>query len=193
MGGGHSGLKGSSKEVKKWTNLGEALKTIEKDIYQKDKEEAHVLNDNGEYVIPHVDGGKSSVNFTKEQETLMPNATLIHNHPDGSSFSAADINYLADKELRTIIASAITGIRYTLTRKTNDMNKVKAFASAFTKFDDEVKTKAYLKAKAENDSGKISDSQIYGRVIELWSKYCDTWLKNNASKYDCEFKRGKIK
>lgn len=69
---------------------GAALQRKESQIANNPRESAAVYGPDGELLF-ETQGDRSSVQFTPEQVAKMKGATLTHNHPGNSSFSAEDV------------------------------------------------------------------------------------------------------
>jgi len=76
------------------------IESIRNDIV----ENSICLDSNGK-VLVHKIGSENNIFYTKREITKMKGAKLyIHNHPNGSSFSIADISFLLHNNIKKIVA-----------------------------------------------------------------------------------------
>lgn len=74
-------------------------------------EHAQVFDADGKMVVTAY-GSKTSIDFTRsELDAMRPGMTLVHNHPNGSSLSGADM-MLAGQKKMTIYAVTDTGSKF---------------------------------------------------------------------------------
>lgn len=130
------------------------------------KSEHLIAYDDDGFVSTYLHGGKSSVGFRIDD---VKGKNVIHNHPNGSTFSAADIDSLVTGQMKSITATNTGTYRYTI-RAT-----AKADGAGFLK--------AMGKAKSTRD---ITTMDGYNAAVH-------TWLTNNASKYGYEYVRTELK
>lgn len=85
----------------------------------KDKEFAYTVDKQG-FVHNFIEGNQHSVGFSKGQ--LKKGLTVIHNHPNSSNFSGADLKSFATTNIDAIIAVGKNGKTYIL-KKGTQFNK----------------------------------------------------------------------
>lgn len=67
--------------------------------------ESSVWVDSNGDVVGSKDGGKNSIGFTPEELSQMFATTLVHNHPNGASFSPEDVEFMFRNGLNGIVAT----------------------------------------------------------------------------------------
>ena len=131
------------------------LKNFKKSHLLDDSESAVTVDDSG-FVSIYKHGSKSSVGWTENE---LSGKHVIHNHPNGSAFSRADLITTATTKATGITA---TGSKYDyILKKTS-------------KFD----AKGFIKA-VNNASGKTGD----------YNEDVHSFLKSNAKKYGYKYSR----
>lgn len=88
---------------------------IEDKIRNQDYESAACVDKDGN-VLLFKDGEQSQVAFTQEENALMKDNVLTHNHPSSSIFSKEDVDYWLGNDLQEIRATNRLGITYSLSR-----------------------------------------------------------------------------
>ena len=144
-------------------NVGGKYRSQEKtlELFQKkyagaDHEYGITVDDQG-FVHRHIEGGKSAVAISGNK-----NQMIIHNHPSGGAFSAADLQSIAMGREKSIVATGKKNGKtttYTLTKTKNF--KSKEFSKAVKK--------AQWPQNLDYDAG------------------ADWWLKRNAKKYGYKY------
>lgn len=127
---------------------------------KSDKEHLIQIDRNG-FVHTYSHGGKSAVEIPKR---IKKGSTLVHNHPNNSSFSPADMLALAGTKAGSIVATHSGGYRK-ITKGTH--------------FDTAGFTKAVATAKKNGLRGKDSNAAV------------DNFLKRNQKKYGYKFEHVK--
>lgn len=128
-----------------------------RDMHGKDAGESLVQIDRNGFVHHYRNGNKSNVSINR----IVKGATLVHNHPNNSTFSPADMKVVASTNVGSIIATHSKGYREFTKQshfKQNDFLKAVARVE-----------KNGLKGKGPNDA-------------------VDRWLKRNQKKYGYTFK-----
>lgn len=144
-------------------NQEEALKLFQ-EKYKDAKVEYAIAVDSNGYVSLHNKGGKSSVGVDLVNKTK-GGKLIIHNHPNGSNFSKADLSFVTfQKESSGIVA---VGKEYTYIFKKTGRFNIEGFSKAFNK--------ASWSKKLSYDEGAYQ------------------WLMNNAKKYGYTYERVKTK
>ena len=104
---------------------------IEDKIRNQDYESAACVDKDGN-VLLFKDGEQSQVAFTREENALMKDNVLTHNHPSSSIFSKEDVDYWLGNDLQEIRATNRLGITYSLSRGENfEKATAENFAVAF--------------------------------------------------------------
>ena len=162
-GDSHRGLDHSMDNLPARVNNKVKVKTREqaikafRDMHGKDAGESLVQIDRNGFVHHYRNGNKSNVTINK----TVKGATLVHNHPNNSTFSPADMKVVASTNVGSIIATHSKGYREFTKQshfKQNDFLKAVARVE-----------KNGLKGKGPNDA-------------------VDRWLKRNQKKYGYTFK-----
>ena len=162
-GDSHRGLDHSKDNLPARVNNKVKVKTREqaikafRDMHGKDAGESLVQIDRNGFVHHYRNGNKSNVTINK----TVKGATLVHNHPNNSTFSPADMKVVASTNVGSIIATHSKGYREFTKQshfKQNDFLKAVARVE-----------KNGLKGKGPNDA-------------------VDRWLKRNQKKYGYTFK-----
>ena len=165
--GNAKGRKGNIREVLLNAELnlnvaeGNSVKAVLDRFKQKygnaDREYAIAVDENG-YTYQHIKGGKHSVGIEGDK-----GQTVIHNHPNGSNFSMADLDNVATTKAKGVVAmSSAKGVNSVYTFQKNDNFKAKAFI------------KALHKANWDESKG--------------YNKGADEWLKKNQKAYGYKYK-----
>ena len=159
----HRGLDHSMDNLPARVNNKVKIKTREqaikafRDMHGKDAGESLVQIDRNGFVHHYRNGNKSNVSLNR----TVKGATLVHNHPNNSTFSPADMKVVASTNVGSIIATHSKGYREFTKQshfKQNDFLKAVARVE-----------KNGLKGKGPNDA-------------------VDRWLKRNQKKYGYTFK-----
>lgn len=127
---------------------------------KSDKEHLIQIDGNG-FVHTYSHGGKSNVGLPSR---IHKGSTLVHNHPNNSSFSPADMLALAGTKAKSIVATHSGGYRK-ITKGTH--------------FDTAGFTKAVATARKKGLRGKDSNAAV------------DNFLKRNQKKYGYKFENVK--
>lgn len=146
----------------------------------------HISANYGSEVFERLVGGKSSVNFTPELISFLENAAegsviSIHNHPNSSSFSDADLSVLSKfKSIKYLCVIGHDGTRYLV--------KVgKGKRPSYQELRDD-----YI--KAEQKYFKYFYEKVMNNEMtedEAWYEHSHLIVKDLAQKYNWEYRRVK--
>lgn len=168
-------------------NYAAAIRTEEKKIRSDAIETAVLLNDKGDIIFRASSGATNYVQFSNEQLSKMKGATLTHNHPSNSTFSAEDVDLMIIQGLKAIRA---TGKERTfqLSKMSKgdfesglaaDYKKAMADNRKITDVEYEELTKRY-------DNGNMGRTEYSEKVQGLnatLNQLNSKWLKENSKKY----------
>lgn len=193
MGGGSGGI---DLPTAGWTpeagsrsvSVNTTIKGAEDRIRGLDHEQLVVIGKDG-YVYAAVDGGEHSVGITPNAAKYIKGNIVTHNHPNGGTFSQADIisaGRTGAGEIRA--ASKRFNKTYSLkaTSKANGNGLAKAMQRA------EKKLNNAWQAKLDSMVGKkYTSKESYERqAYNHWNNIMGDWLKTNAPKYGYTYSEG---
>lgn len=137
-----------------------AIHDIEDKIRNQDYESAACVDKDGN-VLLFKDGEQSQVAFTKEENALMKDNVLTHNHPSSSIFSKEDVDYWLFNDLQEIRATNRLGITYSLSRGEGfEKETSEHFAVAFRLHQGKALTKAQQTLDDMGFQWKIAKGEI---------------------------------
>ena len=188
-GGLLAGGEGEDLNVAGWTaqaghrevNKDVTIKGVEDRIRNLDHEQLAIIGPDG-YVLAAVDGGEHSVSLTANSMKYVKGNDVFHNHPNGGTFSPADIMTTGNTGAKSISAvSKRFNKTYTLTAgsKANGKGLANAMRKAEKKLENE------WQSKLDSMVGKkYKDKASYERqAYQHWNNIMGGWLNTNASKY----------
>ena len=143
---------------------------------------ACIDRETGKILFNTTDNQYGSVHFTNEQMALMQDQTMTHNHPDGYTFSPADIKTSMIGKAREIRICHEFG-DFSLERMFEVGEEVPAFYLEFAD-DYEAACKEFEKKANEAFKGE-GDYKDFAKAID---DDCRKWLKENAKKYGWRYK-----
>lgn len=162
------------------------LENAEKKISSGDKEVAICLNRRtGTPLFEKTSGLEDKVFFTKQQCILMKDNTLTHNHPDGTTFSFADIQLSFCNALREI-RSCSEDKYCSLERMFNIGDKIPPNYYRFA-LDYQIQKRRYEIDVVDKKYQKTHDLE---KCVKMSDNHCRRWLKKNASKYGWRYTEG---
>lgn len=148
------------------------LSKTESQIRNNSFETAVLVDERGKILL-NKSGGASEVRFSKADTAVMKGNVLTHNHPEGGTFSPADIETTVKyglSEIRAVSSKSSESLK----QITNKRNK-KAFSSDYR--DAMNREKARLSLDIMSDKAFTSKMELFRRA----------WLKNNSSKYGYQY------
>lgn len=104
------------------SNFPKFMKEFEREIVQQEIETAGIFKD-GKIVFMK-DGDKSNVYFTEAEKNSMENATVTHNHPQGTTFSEEDVALFTTTKMAEL---RIVGKEYNYILKNREGEKLSTF------------------------------------------------------------------
>lgn len=157
-----------------------AIKNIERKTKGLDYEVGTIIDKDGN-VLQSVDGSHNEVYLEK---SLLKNAILTHNHPNGSCFSYDDIKGFLDGEVYQLRATTDKGKTYVLTR-------TKDFVVPSLAYN-------YKKATGLGGEGQNRIQELFEYYLDsgysasrakfqATSDYNEEWLLKNGNKYNVKF------
>lgn len=161
------------------------LLSIENRIRNNPTETAALVGPNGEVIFDKSDGLESAVYFTDEEASKMVDGTLTHNHPQGTTLSADDVDLAVSKGLKEIRAVHKDGY-YSLTRQFKIGDQTPSYYAEFSDRYDNAIGK-YMKLKVDPIWNRTGDADRCNKMV---SDFRRQWLKNNASQFGWEYKEG---
>lgn len=169
-------------------HVGTTVDGAESRIIGLDHEQLVVIGQDG-YVRAVVDGSEHSVGLTPRAERNAAGNIITHNHPNGGTFSPADIisaGQIGAGEIRA--ASKRFGKTYSLKAgaKANGRGLAKAMQRA------EAKLTSAWQAKLDSMVGrKYSSKESYEKqAYNHWNNIMGDWLNKNAGKYGYTYSAG---
>lgn len=175
MGSGGSRNSGGSSSGSKSNPVTAALAKEEDSIRNNSYETGIVIRADGSRAL-RKEGTESEVKFSKADLAIMKDATFTHNHPEGTTFSSADLDLVTRsgmKEMRVVHSNGY----YSLTRVSNNKNK-----NNFSKDYSEA-----MRQEGNRLSLNVTTKQQFDTGI---NKFRSNWLKQNSGKYGYEYKEG---
>ena len=177
-----------------------ALKSVEDKIRKQDFESAAIIDRNGNQVL-FKDGEAAEVSFNNEECQMMRGATLTHNHPSSSTFSAEDVQTFVRRDLQEIRAAGRNGTTYCLKRTADYTESLHDYELRKKQFDfiDKFysqRQKAYAKARVDMDkagfrdklmSGQMTQEQANSEYNKFISNHVNKYLTRYAKNYGFEF------
>ena len=171
-GAGGGGRGGSSKQP---VTRASTLAKEETAIRGNNFETGVVVDANGKVLVRNTGTG-SEVRFSKADTAVMKGNTMTHNHPEGSTFSPADID-LATKHGLSEIRAVSTNKTFVLT-KTANKRIAKSFSTDY---------KDAMRREANRLSLDIMSDKAFNTKMNAFRS---SWLSNNASKYGYSYSEG---
>lgn len=191
IGSGGGGSAGEDLPVAGWTpdagsryvDGAKTMNSAEKRIQNLDHEQAVVVDKDG-YVVAVVDGGEHSVGLTPRAIKAVNNGgTLTHNHPNGGTFSDADIisaGQMGAKEIRAVSKS--TGKSYSL--KAGNGADGAGLAKAMQKDSNQILKNVNTKLDKTVNKRKYANKENFVRAVnKVYDDEMGGWLSTNAKKY----------
>ena len=134
-----------------------------------------VVDANGKVLVRNTGDG-SEVKFSKADTAAMKDNTLTHNHPEGSTFSPADVE-LATKYGLSEIRAVSSNKTFSLTRVANKRGK-----NQFS-----IDYKDAMRREANRLSLDIMSDRAFNTKMNTFRS---NWLKSNASTYGYSYSEG---
>lgn len=166
-----------SRSVSKQTTIDSANERIR----GLDHEQMVIVGQDG-YVLAAVDGGEHAVSVTANAARHIKGNDVLHNHPNGSTLSPADVITTGKMGNRSISAAAKrNGKTYTLTATSKANGK--GLAKQMQR--DEKKLQQAWQKKADSMMGKkyTSKESYENQLYKHWDNIMGDWMGKNASKY----------
>ena len=183
------GTSGTDLNIAGWTpeagsksvSVGTTVSGAESRIKNLDHEQLVVIGTDG-YVRAVVDGGAHSVGITPKAAEHMKGNIVTHNHPNGGTFSPADImsgGKMGAGEIRAVSKR----FNKTYSLKAGKKADGKGLAKAMQKA--EGKLNKQWQKKLDGMMGrKYKDRDSYDKQAhKYWNNIMGDWLKSNAGKY----------
>lgn len=166
------------------------LNSAETRIQNLDHEQLVVVDKDG-YVVAVVDGGEHSVGITpKAEAAIRAGGIVTHNHPNGGTFSGADIasaGNLGATEIRAV--SKRYGTSYSL--KAGNKADGKGLARQINK-DASSLDKAWDNKILQINKRKYANEANYERAVyNAYNEVMGAWLNTNAKKYGYTYSSNK--
>lgn len=168
-------------------NYSAAIRSEEKKIRSDKIETAVLLNDRGDIIFRESSGAANYVQFSKEQLDKMKGATLTHNHPSNSTFSAEDVGLMVIRDLKAIRATGKERT-YQLSKMNNGDFKnglAEDYKTAMAN-NRKITDAEYEKLTKQYNGGNIGHTEYSERVQGLnviLNQLNSKWLKENSKKY----------
>lgn len=158
------------------------LSSAEKRIQDLDHEQLVVVGKDG-YVMAVVDGGEHSVGLTsKAYNAIKAGGIATHNHPNGGTFSPADV-ITAGSMGTTEIRAVSKRFKTTYSLKAGNKANGSGLASQMRKDADSIE-KAWDNQILQINKRKYMNQKNYERAVyEAYNSVMGQWFRNNASKY----------
>ena len=167
----------------------QALKTYEDQIRDRKTERAVAIDSKGNVVLNKTDRKKGSVSFNAAEQAKFRDAIVTHNHPNGQTFSDADL-YLAYATGAREIRACHTNGYYSLKRNFELGSVIPSNYSDFSR-DYEKAAKAYIKTTVDpiwnsSQQDKAACDKCNGMVY----KFRRDWLRKHAKSYGWTYTEG---
>ena len=163
----------------------------EKRILNLDHEQLVVVDKYG-YVVSVVDGSEHSVGITdKAAKAIAAGGRVTHNHPNGGTFSPADVisaGNLGATEIRAASKRFKTTYSLKATNKANGKGIAKQMNKDYPKIEKEWDAKI-LKL---NNRKYMNKDNYEKAVYQAYNDVMDAWMKKNASKYGYTYSSSKL-
>lgn len=162
-------------------NTDTTIKGAESRIIGLDHEQMVVIGQDG-YVRAVVDGGQHAVGFTPKALQHVKGNIVTHNHPNGGTFSPADVIAAGDLGAGEIRAAS-KSFNKTYSLKAGKKANGKGLANAMTKSEKKL-TQAWQKKLDSMVGKKYKDKASFAKQAHThWNKIMGDWLNTNAPKY----------
>lgn len=174
---------------KKSVSKSVTIKSANKRIAGLDHEQMVIVGQDG-YVRAAVKGDKHSVGLTPNAERHIKGNDVLHNHPNGTALSPADVITAGNTGARSISAvSRRSGKTYVLTATSKANGKG---LSRQMKRDEKALINKW-QAKADSMTGKkYKNKQSYeNQLYKHWDNILGDWMQQNAAKYGYTYKVSK--
>lgn len=176
------GAKGSAAE-----SLRTELSKGENRIRYDHLETAIVYDKDGNVILDKTDGMPDAVYFTDEQSAKFKDTIFTHNHPSGSTFSAADLNLAVMKGVREMRACHADGA-YVLTRNyeigdpipVTYLELAQDYKNAYNSYRTNVVDPIYY--------ASAQDLYTADKCNRMIAEYRKNWLKEHAKEYGWTYK-----
>lgn len=192
MGGGNSGFDKDAHEEKA---MRAQIKDVSDSIRDQDSESLYVIDKDGN-ILGSINGGEHEVGSDDLNELSRWNI-VVHNHPEGGTFTPKDILQHIENGSRELYAvSSRWNYRIRPMSRRHAENAIQ-FYQAFDKADREFSAKAeqdFMETAKSHPSMFRNFESVYHRwVLARWDKYSHQWLQKNASKYGYEYSKTSVK
>lgn len=150
----------------------------DEDLLRKKKEETAIVYDRNGNTAFIKKGEARSVRFTKREVQQMDGGVLVHNHPEDTTFSPADINMLRAANLSEIRAVTQNGVYHLRRPKVWDeaINTRQKIFEEYEKLEREIEPEIYL----QYQQGKLT--------LEEYNKiYQDKILDRLTKKFNLDY------
>lgn len=174
---------------KRAVHVGTTIKGSEDRIRGLDHEQLVVIGQDG-YVRAVVDGGEHSVGITANAAKHIKGNIVTHNHPNGGTFSQADIMSAGRTGAGEIRAASK---RFNKTYSLKATSKADGYGIARAMDRDAKKLDKKWQAKLDSMVGKkYSSKESYERqAYNHWNNIMGDWLRTNAPKYGYVYSEGR--
>ena len=162
------------KKVESTPNAVEAtLVECEKSIADNINESSGCVDDNGTIILEK-SGDANTVKFTRDEMIKIKGTSITHNHPGGSSFSPADIEFACSTRAKQIRVTSNSGRTFKLSMAGGGTFGPKMWSHTIRKVYDKTVIDVKAHYKNEIDNGNISfplAETIY--LNDVWKKVAE--------------------
>lgn len=167
------------------------MSSAEKKILSKNHEQLIVVDKYG-YVVSVVDGGEHSVGITpKAEKAIRAGGRVTHNHPNGGTFSPADVisaGTFGTKEIRAASKRYKTSYSLKATNKANGAGIAKQMTRDAKKIE-----KKWDEKILQINKRKYMNKENYEKAVyNAYNQVMGDWFKKNASKYGYTYSSSKV-
>lgn len=193
------GSEGTDLNVAGWTpqagsksvNEDVTMNGVENRILDLDHEQLIVVDKYG-YVVSVVDGEEHSVGITaKAAQAIASGGRVTHNHPNGGTFSPADVisaGNLGATEIRAASKRFKTSYSLKATNKANGQGIAKQMNRDYKKIEKDWDAKIL-----EINKRKYMNKENYEKAVyQAYNDVMGAWMQKNASKYGYTYSSSKL-
>ncbi|MCX7045278.1 MAG: hypothetical protein NTX50_07345 [Candidatus Sumerlaeota bacterium] len=95
----------SEEGLRQWESVEAAMEDAEAAYIDMPVEYGRVVKPDGKQILPDKKGTKKEISFSREEQRLMRDTDVFHNHPSGKSFSHYDLFLAISADVHRMIAS----------------------------------------------------------------------------------------
>lgn len=150
-----------------------------------------IFDESGKQLFEKTSNQVDCVHFDQDEVEKMNGNILTHNHPGGTSFSAADISLMIINNLKEIRAVTLGGTF--ILKNINEVMEKKNFAMHYhyemgeEKLDLDNQYEEFLEQYKEGLISKADFQTECSALNNAYANLAHNWLSKNSKRYGCEY------